>query len=180
MKTILSLSSLVFLLACQSPESTSTQQTYFDLKSFIVKQISVLEQQKPLVRKEVIVNEEAESLVTTKINWAKELDLFNQADLNKPAYTRSYFVDTLSVNTISYRLREGESLPVQFLEVIKDSTGQPRKIKATLLDKNYLFETEQTLTMECQKGKLSAYQIEGFQQLFFGDPKPFKVSVMIQ
>ncbi len=169
-------------IACQNSaqQASHTPQTYFDLKGFVEKQIAAFQKTNPVVRKEVTVNEESETLVTPKIDWTKELELFLQADLNKPAYTQSYFVDTLSDNTVSYRLRQGEHLPVQFLEVIRDEENRPSKIKATLLEKNYLFESEKILTLESKNGRLTSYQIEGFQQLFIGDPKPFKVNTLIQ
>ncbi|SDL82040.1 hypothetical protein [Siphonobacter aquaeclarae] len=175
----LSLLSFLLLTGC-SPADNRTATTYFDLKGYLDQQIAWLEKNKPMVRKEVIVSEESDRLLTKDVDWKKELDLFLQADLNKPAFARSYMADTLSAATVSYRLREGEQLPVQFLEVIRDSTGIPRKIKASLLDKNYLFESERILTLETRAGRLSAYQIEGFQQLFFGEPKPFKISVLVQ
>lgn len=170
---------LLFLAGC-GPADTRTATTYFDLKGYLDQQVAWLEKNRPVVRKEVIVSEESDRLLTKDVNWKKEMELFFQADLNKPAFSRSYMADTLSASTISYRLREGEQLPVQFLEVIRDKDGAPQKIKASLLDKNYLFESERILTMETRQGRLTAYQIEGFQQLFFGEPKPFKISVLLQ
>lgn len=181
MKKLL-ISLLLINTACQNDtqQESHQPQTYFDLKGFIETQITTLKKTNPIVRKEVIVNEESETLVTPNIDWAKELELFIQADLNKPAYTQSYFTDTLSANTVSYRLRQDERLPVQFLEIIRDEQNRPAKIKATLLEKNYLFESEKILTLESKNGRLSSYQIEGFQQLFIGDPKPFKISTLVQ
>ncbi|MDQ1087455.1 MULTISPECIES: hypothetical protein [unclassified Siphonobacter] len=173
---------LLITVGCQnSPkQSSSKPQTYFDLKGYVESQIAMLKKTNPVVRKEVSVNEESETLVTPKIDWTKELELFLQADINKPAYTQSYFIDTLSANTVSYRLRQGEHLPIQFLEVIRDEQNRPSKIKATMLEKNYLFESEKILTLESTDGRLSSYQIEGFQQLFIGDPKPFRITTLVQ
>lgn len=181
MKKLVYLLPLCLFFACQSPQrSDNFKAPYYDLKGYVDAQIISLSRTKPLVRKDVIVNEENETLITQKIDWSKELELFAQADINKPAFTQSYFVDTLSTHTISYRLRKGENLPVQYMEVITDAQGKLEKIKATLLDKNYLFESERILTLESKNGRLATYQIEGFQQLFIGEPKPFKVMAIVQ
>lgn len=168
---------LTALLACNSSETRRDGPlVYFDLKTFVEGQIKDLNARKPLVSKTLESGEEREDRQTKDIDWAKELDLFIQADLNKPAYDSSYIVEEPSATTVTYRLKRAEDLPVQYLEVIRDTTtGQPLKIKATMGTKNYLFESERILTMECEAGRLRVYAIEGFQQLRSRDPQPFRI-----
>lgn len=166
---------LLFLLAaCSQPQQAKRINTYFDLKGFLDQQIAALNAQKPLVSKTALVGEQPETHQTRQVDWAKELELFEQADLNKPAYANSYFTEEISKSTTTYRLKADEDLSVQFLEVIKDEkTGQPLKVKATLRTKNYLYESERNLSLTAQNGRLTSYEIDGFQQLFYGDPEPF-------
>lgn len=167
----------IALLGCNGGETRrGGPLVYFDLKTFVEGQIKDLNARRPTVSKTLEAGEEREYRRTKDIDWAKELDLFVQADLNKPAYDSSYIVETPSSTTVTYRLKRAEDLPVQYLEVIRDTTtGQLLKMKATMGTKNYLFESERILTMECEAGRLRTYTIEGFQQLRFGDPKPFRI-----
>lgn len=165
---------LFLLAACSPPQQVKQTNAYFDLKGFLARQITTLNAQKPLVSKTVLVGEQPETHQTRQVDWVKELELFEQADLNKPAYVSSYFTEEISKTTTTYRLKSGEDLPVQYLEVIKDeNTGQPLKMKATLRTKNYLYESERNLSLTARNGQLTEYGIEGFQQLFYGDPEPF-------
>lgn len=165
---------LLLLAACSQPQQAKRTNAYFDLKGFLNGQIAALNAQKPLVSKTALVGEQPETHQTVPVDWARELELFEQADLNKPAYANSYFTEEISKTTTTYRLKSGEDLPVQYLEVIKDeNTGQPLKVKATLRTKNYLYESERTLSLTAQNGRLAAYEIDGFQQMFYGDPEPF-------
>jgi hypothetical protein len=168
---------LTILLACDGGETRRDGPlVYFDLKSFVGGQIKDLNARQPLVSKTLESGEEREDRQTKEVDWAKELDLFVQADLNKPAYDSSYVIETRSLTTLTYRLKRDEDLPVQFLEVIRDTTtGQPLKIKASMRTKNYLFESERILSMELEAGRLRTYSVEGFQQLRFRDPQPFRI-----
>jgi hypothetical protein len=166
---------LFFLLAaCSQPQPAQRTNAYFDLKDFLDQQVAALNAQKPLVSKTVLVEDQPETHQTHQVDWARELELFGQADLNKPAYANSYFTEAISKTTTTYRLKSGEDLPVQYLEVIQDEkTSQPVKVKATLRTKNYLYESERTLSLTARNGRLTEYDIDGFQQLFYGDPEPF-------
>jgi len=175
MKKILSF--VLFLVtACSQPQKARQVSAYFDLKSFLDGEIAYLSAQKPVLSKTVSVEERPETVQNRRLDWAKELELFQQADLNKPANVGSYIEETVSETTTTYRLKSGEKLPVQFLEIIKDpQTGTLLKMKATLRTRNYLFESERTLSLNTANGHLSSYAIEGFQHLFYGDPDPFRV-----
>lgn len=165
---------LLLLAACSQPQQAKRTNVYFDLKGFLDQQIAALNTQKPLVSKTALVGAQPETHQTRQVDWVRELELFEQADLNKPAYANSYFTEEISKSTTTYRLKSGEDLPVQYLEIIKDEkSGQPLKVKATLRTKNYLYESERNLSLTAQNGRLTEYDIEGFQQLFYGEPEPF-------
>jgi hypothetical protein len=171
---------LVLLLALGACQSSETRRdgplVYYDLKGFIEGEARRLNARKPLVSKTILSGDEREDQQTREIDWTKELELFAQADLNKPAYDSSYVIETPTSATLTYRLRRDEDLPVQFLEIIRDTlTNQPLKVKASLRSQNYLFESERVLTLECRRGQIQTYAIDGFQQLRFRDPQPFRI-----
>ena len=77
--------------------------------------------------KQTLVGQVADRYRTDSLNWAEELEPFRQADIT--ALMDSYLADTLSASTVSLRLKKGENLPVQFLEIIRDSLQNTLKIK---------------------------------------------------
>ncbi|RAK01974.1 hypothetical protein LX87_00088 [Larkinella arboricola] len=167
---------LLGLTACTNPAKEAPAGTYYDLKTYIEKQISELQKQKPTVVKRAGFGEEEEQQTTKDIDWSRELDLFLQADINKQAYQTSYQKSRPDSLTYEYTLKSTERLPVRFLRIELDSvTHQPRRIKATLRTKNSLYESERNVWLETEKGRIKQYHIDGFQQLAWLDAKPFSV-----
>ncbi|MCY7351858.1 MAG: hypothetical protein LH606_14530 [Cytophagaceae bacterium] len=167
---------LALLAACSQPQAERQTETYFDPNAFLSAQTAALNAQKPLLSKTIAVGDQPETHQTREVDWAKELQLFEQLNLNKPAFAGSYIVEEISKTTTTYRLKSGEDLPVHYLEVIRDEkSSQPLKVKATLRTKNYLYESERNLNFTCVNGRLVSYEIEGFQRLFFSDPDPFHI-----
>ena len=168
------------LFSCNQPQDKPQTPTYFPLKAFMEQQIALLSAQKPLLNKMVEAEGQSDTTQTTAVDWTKELDLFVQADLNKPAYINSYTVSNEG-NTTRYVVKNGESLPTQFLKITRDPvTQQPITVEALSRTENYLFTSQKQVSLVASinkdgKWRLAQYRIEGFQQLIFGSKKPFKI-----
>ena len=160
--------------ACQSEYSEMKVKKYYDLKGLIERQIEKLKSEKSKVRKDVLVNENAENQTIDSLDWAKELEFFTQADLNKPAFVSSYRVDSSSMG-VQYILKETEKLPVKSLSINRLGEGGVI-IEAQISNDNYLYQTQRHLTLSINEGQLVDYQIDGFQKVVFGKKKNFKVS----
>ena len=107
------------LLACQTPaEKHDEPDVYYDVKGFIQNQIQLLNQQKPVIEKTMIVGKDQEKRSTNEVNWQQELELFVQADINKPAYRQSYAIAQPDSLTYEYTLQTKEDLPVRYLKVV--------------------------------------------------------------
>lgn len=178
----------VFLLlsACQTPTAKNDEPAvYYDVKGFIQNQIQLLNQQRPTVEKTMVVGRDEEKRSTKEVDWKKELELFVQADINKPAYRQSYAIARPDSLTYEYTIKTQEDLPVRYLKVVLDKPdGQPTLIEAKILAQNKLYESEKNLLMRCaQKSgdwRVTSYQIKGFQELVISDRKPFDVRVEVQ
>ncbi len=176
-KTISLLAFCALLSACNEKVKENQAKKYFDLKGTIEKQIKMLNSQKPTVQKMVIIADSSENQSVTTIDWAKELELFIQADLNKPAFTQSYQVDSSSMG-VKYTLKETEKLPIKYLNI--NRVGEDGiSIEAMINNNNYLYETERHLKLSIKNNQLTNYQIEGFQKIVFGDKKVFKINGII-
>lgn len=183
--------SVLFVLAfiissCQNPTDTNAPKNYFDLKGFIETQVTELNKRKPLVSKEMVMGTDKDSISTTEIDWAKELELFTQADLNKQAYQLSYEITQPTPFTYVYVLKSGEKLPVKSLKILVDETSkQPKLVEALLKEENKLYDSEKQLSLTCTlrpEGAwlIKTYEISGFQHLTLTDKKPFSVKGVIR
>lgn len=170
---------LLFLASCTQSENKIQSKTYYDLAGLINQQISDLSAKKPLVEKTVLLADKQERIKTKDINWNKELELFLQADLNKQSYLSAYIVDVKD-KRISYRLKEGDKMPVNELTIEFDEKDLPKHIEATMHTNNYLYESDKRLTANLLDNQLRSYKIEGYQELFIGSKKKFSVEGKIK
>ena len=177
---------LLTLAACQTPAETRTEpNAYYDVKGFVENQIQLLGQRQPAIEKTMVVGQEQEKRSTRDVNWQKELELFVQADINKPAFRLSYATQRPDSLTYEYRLQTEEDLPVRFLKVVLDkSSRKPALIQAQIQAENKLYESQKNLSLRCAEEdghwQVVSYQIEGFQELVISDRKPFDVRVEVQ
>ncbi|MVM40347.1 hypothetical protein GO730_26330 [Spirosoma sp. HMF3257] len=180
---------LLFTLVISSC-TDSAQQTqpnvYFDVLSFVKQQISDLSAQKPLVSKVVAINDTRSQQAIRDINWSHELELFTQADINKPALRSSYEITRPDSATFQYTLKNSEDrLPVRSLRVQVDSlTHQPRRIEAVLQTRNPLYSSERMLLLESGsiggKWRVQHYKLSGYQKLPYFDKNEFLVEGRVQ
>jgi hypothetical protein len=177
----------VFFSSCDAGEQDNRagSNVYYDLKGFVTTQITLLEQETPLVQKMVVSNGSKESLSTKEINWKRELELFLQADINKGPYGKSYTIVQQDSLHYEYNLMEGEKLPVQYLKITLDKPGgTPTAIAAQLVSKNKLYESNKDIQLTCttQSGRtvISTYSIKGYQRLVLTEPKAFEITGQIK
>ncbi len=179
MKKVIGLLTFCALLsACNEEVKENQVKKYFDLKGLVERQITTLNSQKPSVQKTVLMSDSTENQLVKTIDWAKELELFIQADLNKPAFVQSYHVDSSSMG-VKYTLKETEKLPVKYLNV--NRLGEDGiSIEAYINTDNYLYETERHLKLSLRNNQVTDYQIDGFQKIVFGNKKGFKINGIIK
>ena len=169
----------LLLVGCTESSNENTTKYYYDLAGFINQQISQLTDSKLLTQKKLLIGEKAETIQTKDIDWKKEFELFLQADLNKQSYQLSYTKDSMQ-NSVVYQLKKGEKLPVKTLKIEFDEEKSPKHIEALMQVENYLYKSEKHLSMDLEKKQLKSYQIEGWQELFVGKKKSFKVVGVIK
>ncbi|MBB6001507.1 hypothetical protein [Arcicella rosea] len=175
-----SITILVVLMLCVSckEESTTTVHKYFDLKTAITHQISVLDKTKPTFSKTVWSENVPETKEVKIEDWSKEFELFLQTDLNKPAYLNSYEVSK-SDSSIVYQLKKSENLPVKNIKILLKN-NRLTALDATIANQNYLYETDKHVKMTLVDNVVNYYLIEGTQKLVFGDKKAFKVEAKVK
>ncbi|MEZ0539318.1 hypothetical protein [Fibrella arboris] len=183
MKVAFLLLATLFVTACSTDTAKRPEKpVYFDVAGYIKSQIDILAKQKPTVTKRLKMGEKTEQRSTRTINWSRELELFSQADINKPALRSSYTIARPDPFTYRYTLKPSEkNLTVRSLVVRVDPTSRkPSRIDAILATENPLYTAERKIYLE--SGWLPGgvwgvthYQLQGFQHLNLLDKHTFDV-----
>lgn len=174
------------LYSCNSGEEKIDKvKVYYDVKGFAETQIRLLQAKTPIVNKALMTNGQSETRSSKEIDWKKELELFVQADINKPAYRQSYEIKRPDSLTYEYHLKPGETLTVQQLSVKLDHiSGKPSKIHALLISKNKLYESQKNIELTCkfdgEEWLVSTYHVKGFQQLSILSARTFDITGKVQ
>jgi len=177
---------ILFLSGCDQPqEKAKEKKIYYDLKGFIETQIEFLSEQKPIVDKVMSVSGKNESRSTREVDWKKELELFIQADINKPAYSKSYAVSKPDSLTSVYTLKTEENISVKSVRIQLDkNTGNPVLIQARLRSENKLYQSEKNVELHCKSESnqwhLTSYSIKGYQKLATMDRKNFDIQAKVK
>lgn len=165
---------LAILLSCSSAEESMQKNTYFAWSSYLKQQITFFTHSNQRVHKTAVLDGKKEVKVVSNLDWEKEFALYLEADLNKPAYEKSY--DNLSEPGFYwYSLKKDENLPVKKMIIHLDAEERPSKVEIEISQKNFLFETRKKLFMNFSEGKIQTYYIEGMQQFFLADPTTYKI-----
>lgn len=173
---------LLFLaVSCRQEETRDdAPKVYYDLKGFIENQILYLNEKKPEVSKTAVLGSKREVSETREVDWKKELELFIQADINKPSYRQSYEVVGNGPLHYEYRLKPGNDLPVAYLKIDTDSVlKQPLHVEALIRTKNKIYNSEKKVVLNARKHncllEVSSYEVNGYQKLIFVERKEFGI-----
>ena len=181
----------LLLTACDNPAQQPAAPVYYDVAGYVKAQIDALAKTRPTVRKRARMGDKTEQLTTRTVNWSRELELFSQADINKPALRTSYTIARPDSLTYLYTLKPSEkNLTVRRLRVQLDSVSRnPRRIEATLTSENPLYASERQIVLDSGPLGQSAtklswsvrhYRIRGFQHLVVSDKHTFEVEGTVQ
>lgn len=165
----------VFLFSCGNPEQPKqeTAGTYFDLKGYFNKEAQALNRRGPMVKKSVVVNDKAEEKQLKVTDWQKELSIFIDADINKPAWKGEFKVSN-NTNGSTYR-SNNDQVPVKQVDIIRQ--GETVKwITILIHNSNYLYSSTDTLSYYPD----SLYQIRKSQQIKLLSPKRYRITGTFQ
>jgi hypothetical protein len=172
------------LLAACAPDTGAPKpiirSRYFNLKGFLDAQAALLNKQRPAVEKRVqLRNGQLETTRVPQVDWTKELQIFYQADITKPALRGAYTIDSVvtadGLLRRTYSRREGIENPVRTLTVVTEGP-QVREVQAVITQDNPLFYSEKQFTLHAQQNKLADYQVRGVQKLVLFDTLRYSAS----
>jgi hypothetical protein len=164
--------------AAVRPNPTNRKPDYFDVQRFLDAQVTRLSQQQPPVEKQVKLRDgRPETTRVAKTEWSKELQVFYQANINKPALRGAYTVVPV-VDGRRYQRTPGLDAPVTQLTVT--GTGQtPDVLTAIIKQDNPLFYSEKRLRLRTHNGLLTEYEVVGVQKLIMFDTVRYSVRTRV-
>lgn len=164
-----------------SPSGATAQlalKKFFDLEGFFdgeVKRLSGFTN----LKKTTSVNGEREEQQVERIDFEKELAIFSNSDINRPAWTDKYEVDSVfnekkELVRLDYQATD-EELRTQHVSVSLDG-GAVFKIQIENATSTSIADTQQSLIYEPAKG----YTIESRQQVQTIDDAVLRIEVAFQ
>jgi len=154
---------LFFCLASCKKDSSAAKDTrkFFDLKGYFAAEAARLNKLNPVVDKAAIYNYQTEKQKVHIGNWASELSMFSESDINKPAWRLSYDVQS-SDGLITYKAKD-PALKTQDITIKKNGDKIQwimiiNHSKSTVFSKK-LYETLEKLSYSPD----SAYHIQKMQ-----------------
>jgi hypothetical protein len=181
--------SACFLLlggSIDEPVRDKTGNTQFvNLAQFINQQTIWLDSLNPAVDKKVVIGGESQQKTVQNINWRKELELFLQADISKPALQAAYEIEEVDKRIRIFRPKTNENPNIQYLKIeYEQQTNRIESIEAHISQSNYLYHSERAFRLQCKttatgQTLITSYWIKGFQKLLFADRVPFEIEARL-
>lgn len=179
-KTLLYTFLIVTISSCTKPiPKTDWEKVYYSIEDLVVTQKTSLQNAKSIVvKKDIKFNAESEVVYDSLIDWEEELEIFKNADLNKPVLTGLYNESgSKEENKIVYQANSPD-LEVQKVEV-EFIAGLPTKVIINQSTENMLYKTQRTLTLSLEDNLLTNYTIEEKQKLLFREAVNFQLSAQL-
>lgn len=91
--------------ATAESQITNNKITFFDLKGYFEKEIQRLNQAQPKVQKKVMLNDKVEEKQPDRLDFATELGIFVESDINRRDWMDKYHADSTFVNSTLTAIR---------------------------------------------------------------------------
>ena len=175
---------LVALVACEQPAPRTTAAIDFDVAAYVQQETERLQAAQPAVLKSVNTEDApAETIQLEQLDWAEELAIFAEADINKPTLREYYSRQEQPLpdggKAISYNRNPDAEAPVESLYLELSPNNKLQRLEATLHDENLLFFSRRQAVLDASpaSGHLQGYNVKGVQKMIFGDSLHYSVQV---
>jgi hypothetical protein len=158
-----------------SPQAKMEKLPYFDLAGFIEQEIPKVDGAKVSKISRVQNQEETAEVVYSVQDWKEELDIFFQADINKPSLAQSY--DTqLNSSYLIHTLLPGEKGKVKEITIRYDK-DKPSGITVKLEEENMFYSstTIGQVYFNIETQTLDHYSVESTQKIWLLKPNNMKI-----
>ncbi len=163
---------LMVVAGCSSSSPSGNASSYFSIEAYFNDQIRILTSEKTGFEKAITKDGKKEIRNFANVNWKKELRPFLEADINKPAWKRSYQRDSSSNGNETYIVYSAlePKLNVRKIELYKTADTLSR-IKILTEKQNAYYHAMQTL----QYIPFKEYTISGGQKVILADTTSYLI-----
>jgi hypothetical protein len=155
---------------------STTVLKWFDLKQFVQDANAIMPKNVPF-EKTLFVKGATETQKITVTDWATELAVFGQSDINRPAWRDKYQVDTLEIagkrnttvqnDTTAVReirhIAKDKALRTKSLSILLNRKSAPLVIEILNEQDNFFSHSQQHLIWDLRKG----YSMTAQQKMLF-------------
>ena len=167
---------LLLLAGCSKPSEAPAIQgdkPFFDLKIYFQSEIERLGSEQTVVDKIINLGGVEETQTMQNLDFGKELNLFLQADINRPAWVEKYQIDSSfsvdDLENITYTALDS-SLIVRTLSIdFHDNKVQQVNIRKK--EGSFIAFSKQQLSYQPSKG----YLIQSHQEVILSKPKEIRI-----
>ena len=163
---------LTVVVGCSSPAPISNATSYFSIDGYFNDQIRLLTSEKVGLEKEITKDGKKEKRLFANVEWEKELKPFIEADINKPAWKKSYSTDSIVTGNevrILYTALEPK-LNIRSIEIYKIA-NIPSRIKILTKKQNAYYHALQTM----EYIPFKEYSISGGQKVILADTTSYLI-----
>ncbi|NLR91291.1 MULTISPECIES: hypothetical protein [Flammeovirga] len=174
------ITSISLLTNCSQLETFDKQDQvyYFDLKEIIENTSTALASSSAKVNKEVEYDGKKNVISSDEIDWENELEIFAEADINRPIFKDSYAVikKEEGKNHITRYEASGPRESVRWLELKKNTEGKILNVSFKIRTDNSLFETEKNGELVFDENEmLQRYTLKGSQSIVILGDKNYEI-----
>lgn len=169
---------------CSAPGGPTqvVKKAYFDIEKKVRELIPLLAELNPEVDKTIVMSGQVENkiLQLDSAGWVKELEIFAQANINRPVLRDLYETEMTTEGAwqvVIYKNKNPEANGIVYLKIYS-SNELVGKIEALHREENVLYYSERILEMEFGQpnvNMLNSYAIKGKQKLPLQDTVAFEI-----
>lgn len=179
MKYYLVLSGILLFCNCCDLSSTKSKnlskRTFFDLKSYFIKEAAFLKANNFRIKKKIMLFEETEEHIYEVNDWEKELSLFIESDINKSSWKDRYSLDSTN-NKSGITLLHYQAKDEQLFTQVLDIELKNKKVHSIMIINrvsNNVYESQQYLTYFPGK----SFNIKKTQEVSMFSKEDFQIDV---
>lgn len=177
---------LLLLLASGCTREQVPTPKFFDFDGLVDEQINQLSQRMRVLDKvaQMSSTHSDTTFLPSVKGWESELEIFRQLEtFNKPTFRQAYKIeDPVKDSKSNLKIRQylAAEAPISVVRFYyQDEFSRLKKIEAEITEKNILFTTHRSLSMEFDEedGKplMTRYGMSGFQKMVLRDTVHFSV-----
>ncbi len=188
MHTIKIITLLIIFVSCNVENNTPGKiRTYYSIDSVLNQQREILNNLNPRLQKLAWVDQQQDttSVRLDSAGWAREMQIFNNISINKPALRDSYLIDSTQAEDgiwVSYTAKEAlkEELEIEYMHIFFNNNRKLQEVELLYKELGSLYNSKRKMHLGFNQNQLlSNYKIKGYQKIILKDTIRYRINASI-